>query len=139
MNELERKMIRFVCEEAFTNKDENPYEIYVNLGDCYKSFSKAKEEAYYNCVSAFSGDVRYFEDLANRSFITFTRILSHNTSMFTLFQGAYYFTKDGSLIALVRYDTKTKAILRGFKMSKDGLVLKKYINDIHQLIAANKD
>lgn len=139
MNELERKMIRCVCEEAYTNKDENPYEIYVNLGDCYKSFSKAKEEAYYNCISAFSGDVRYFEELAKRSFITFTRILSHNTMMFTLLQGAYYFAKDGSLIGLVRYDSKTKAILRGFKMSKDGLEMKKYVNDIRQLIIANKD
>ena len=139
MNKLEREMIRFVCEEAFTNKDENPYEIYVNLGDCYKSFSKAKEEAYYNCISAFSGDIRYFEELSKRSFSTFTRILSHNTMVFTLLQGAYYFAKDDSLIGLVRYDTKTKAILRGFKMSKAGLEMKKYVNDISQLIIANKD
>lgn len=139
MNKLERKMIRFVCEEAYVNKDENPYEIYVNLRNCYKSFSKAKEEAYYSCISAFSGDVSYFEELAKRSFITFTRILSHNTMMFTLLQGAYYFAKDDSLIALVRYDTKTKVILRAFKMSKDVLEMKKYVNDISQLIIANKD
>lgn len=132
-------MIRFVCEDAYINKDENPYEIYVNLCDCYKSFSKAKEEAYYNCISAFSGDVRYFEELSKRSFITFTRILSHNTMMFTLLQGAYYFAKDGSLIGLARYGTKTKAILRGFKMSKNGLEMKKCINDISKLIEANKD
>ena len=138
MNKLERKMIRFVCEEACTNKDDNPYEIYVNLGDCYKSFSKAKEEAYYNCISAFYDDLRCFEELAKRSFITFTRILSHNTMMFTLLQGAYYFAKDGSLIGLVRYDSKTKAILRGFKI-KDGLEMRKYVSDIRQLIITNKD
>lgn len=139
MNKLERKMIRFVCEEAYTNKYENPYEIYVYLGDCYKSFSKAKEEAYYDRVSSFSADVCYFEELAKRSFITFTRILSYNTMMFTLLQGAYYIAKDGSLIALVRYDSKTKTILRAFKMSKDGLEMKKNTNDMSQLIIANKD
>ena len=35
MNKLERKMIRFVCEEAYVNQDENPYKIYVNLGDYF--------------------------------------------------------------------------------------------------------
>lgn len=139
MNKLERKMIRFVWDEANINKDENPYEIYVKLGDCYKSFSRAKEEAYYNCISAFADDVSYFEKLVKRSFIVFTRILSYNTMMFTLLQGAYYFAKDGSLIGLLRYDTKTKAILRGFKMAKDGIEIKRNVTDIRQLIMANKD
>lgn len=139
MTAEERKLVRFVCEEACTNKDLNPYNIYVSLGDCYKSYSRAKEKAYYDCISAFSTDVRYYEGLAQRSFFTFTRILSYNSMTFTLLQGAYYFTKDGALIALFRYDTKTRVVRRAFKMSKDGLDFRKNSDSIYRLIEDNKD
>ena len=136
MNELEKKMVRFVCEEAY--EDENPYEVCRNLEDCYKSFSIFKEHAYNDCEHKFSENVNYFLGEEAYRVFTFTRILSYNQSMFTMLQGAYYFLKDGSLIALVRYDTKTKAILRGFKMSKDGLDFKKSVSDIAKLIRTNK-
>ena len=139
MTSLEKMLVRFVCEDAYNNKDENPYDIYVSLNDCYKSFSRAKEKAYYDCISAFSTDVRIYEELARRSFCTFTRILSHNTMTFTLLQGAYYFTKDGALIALFRYDTRTRVVRRAFRMSKDGLDFKKNSDSIYRLIEDNKD
>lgn len=97
-----------------------------------------KKKAYYDCVSAFSTDLRYFEDLSQRSFMTFIRIASYNNRFFTLLQGAYYFAKDGSLIALLRYDTHSRLLVRGFRMSKDGLEFKKTISDIDELIRANK-
>lgn len=138
MTKEEKWLVQLVWEEAYSNPDENPYKVYSTLDDCYSSYSNAKEKAYYDCVSGFSTDVRYFEDLAQRSFMTFTRILSHNTNFFTLLQGAYYFAKDGSLIALLRYDTYSRVLVRGFKMSKDGLEFKKTISDIGELIRANK-
>ena len=139
MTAEERKLVKIVCDEAYANKDESPFEFYCCLDDCYKSYSRAKEKAYYDRVCAFSSDVRYYEELAQRSFTTFTKILSHNTMTFTLLQGAYYFTKDGALIALLRYDTKTRVVRRAFKMSKDGLDFRKNSDSIYRLIEDNKD
>lgn len=139
MTAEEKKLVRIVCDEACTNKGENPYEFCCSLDDCYKSYSRAKEKAYYDCVSAFTNDVRYHEELAQRSFVTFTKILSHNTMTFTLLQGAYFFTADGALIALLRYDSKTRVVRRAFKKSKDGLDFRKSADSIYRLIEANKD
>lgn len=139
MTAEERKLVHVVCEEAYNNKDKNPYENYCTLDDCYKSYSRAKEKAYHDCVCAFSSDVKYNEELAQRSFMTFARILSHNSMAFTLLQGAYYFTKDGALIALLRYNTKTRVVRRAFKMSKDGLDFRKSADSIYRLIEDNKD
>ena len=138
MTKEEKMLVRIVCDEAYTNEDENPYEIYRTLNDCYSSYSDAKRNAYYNCESRFSEDVRYFENLHQSSFFTFTRVLSHNRMMFTLLQGAYYFAKDDSLIALLRYDTPSRALIRGFKMSKDGIIdFKKGVSEIEKLIRIN--
>lgn len=138
MTKEEKWLVQLVWEEAYSNPDENPYERYSNLDECYSSYSQAKEQAYYDCVSGFSKDVSYFEGLAQRSFRTFTEILSHNKMFFTMLQGAYYFAKDDSLIALLRYDTPSRVLVRGFKMSKDGLDFKKRITDIGDLIRDNK-
>lgn len=137
MTKEERMLVRVACEEAYTNEDENPYEVYRTLDNCYESYSDAKKSAYYMCESRFSEDVRYFENLHQSSFFTFTRIISHNTMMFTLLQGAYYFAKDDSLIALLRYDTPSRTLIRGFKMSKDGIDFRKSMPDIEKLIRVN--
>lgn len=137
MTKEEKMLVREVLEEAFTEEDENPYEIYRTLDDCYKSYNDAKKGVYYMCESRFSEDVRYFENLHQSSFFTFTRILSHNTMMFTLLQGAYYFANDGSLIALLRYDTPSRVMIRCFRMSKDGLDFRKSVDDIRELIRVN--
>ena len=141
MNKEEKMLVKIVCEEAFSNEDENPYEIYRNLEDCYKSFSDMKRRAYYDCERKFSEDVNYFfRNVENYKLFTFTRVLSHNQMMFTLLQGAYYFSKNDSLVALLRYDTKTRVIKRGFvlnKMSHDLIVIKKSFSDIEKLIETN--
>lgn len=43
MTKEERMIVKIVCEEALTNKDENPYEVYRNLEDCYNHFSLLKK------------------------------------------------------------------------------------------------
>lgn len=142
MTKEERMLIKVVCEEAFTNKDENPYEVYRNLEDCYKSFSDSKRRAYYYCERKFSEDVNYFfKNVEQYKLFTFTRIISHNQMMFTLLQGAYYFSKSGALVALFRFDTKTRVIERGFvlnKMSHDLIAIKRSFSDIEKLIETNK-
>lgn len=138
MTKEERMLVRVVCEEAYTNEDEKTYEVYRTLDDCYSSYSDAKRRAYCMCESRFSEDVRYFENLRQTSFFTFSRILSYNTMMFTLLQCAYYFTKNGSLIAVLRYDTPVRTLIRGFKMSKDGIIdFRKSAFDVEELIRVN--
>lgn len=139
MNKEEKMLVRFVCEDAYLNKDENPYEVYSTLSECYSSYSSAKEKAYNDCEHKFSENVNYFFDskLINEV-ITFSRIVSHNQMMFTLLQCAYYFSEDGSLVALFRYDTKTRSYIRAFKLSKDGFDFKKSVSDIAKLIEVNK-
>lgn len=142
MTKEERMLIKVVCEEAFTNENENPYEVCRNLEDCYKSFSDRKRCAYYDCERKFVEDVNYFfRNVEKYKLFTFTRVLSHNQMMFTLLQGAYYFSKNGSLVALLRYDTKTRGYIRGFvlnKMSHDLITFKKTISGISDLIRTNK-
>lgn len=142
MTKEERMLIKVVCEEAFVNEEENPYEIYRNLEDCYKSFSDNKRRAYYDCERRFSEDVNYFfRNVEKYKLFTFTRVLSHNQMMFTILQGAYYFSKNGCLVALFRYDTKTRVIKRGFvlnKMSRELITMKKSFSDIEKLIETNK-
>lgn len=142
MTKEERMLVKIVCEEALTNEDENPYGVYRNLEDCYNHFSLLKKNAYDDCEHKFSEDVNYFfgDELANRTF-TFTRILSYNKNTFTLLQGAYFFSKNGSLVALFRYDTRTRGYIRGFvlnKMSHDLIKFRKTISEIGELIRVNK-
>ena len=142
MTKEERKLIKIVCEEAFTDEAENPYDICVTLSDCYESFSKAKEEAYFNCTRNFSANINnLFENVDSYKILTFTRILSYNQSIFTLLQGAYYFSRSGALVALVRLDTKARVMIRGFvveKMSNDLITMKKSFSDIRKMIETNK-
>lgn len=141
MTKKERELVRIVCEEAFTNKDENPYDIYRTLDECYSSYSYAKEKAYYDCEHKFSEDVNcFFKNVEKYKLFTFTRIISHSKTMFTLLQGAYYFSKNDSLVALLRYDTKAKVVIRGFvlnKMSHDLISMKRSVSDIVEMIKTN--
>lgn len=141
MTEEERRLVKIVCEEAFVNEEENPYEVCKNLEDCYKSFSVRKRIAYYDCERKFSEDVNYFfKKIDNYKLFTFTRILTHNKMIFTLLQGAYYFSKDGALVALFRFDTKSRVIIRGFVLSKTShelIAIKRNVSDIEKMIEAN--
>lgn len=142
MTKEEKMLIEVVCDEAFTNEDEKSYEIYRNLEDCYNSFSDEKRRAYYYCERKFAEDVNYFfRNVEKYKFFTFSRILSHNKMMFTLLQGAYYFSKSGALVALFRFDTKTRVIRRGFvldKMSHKLIAIQRNFSDIEKLIETNK-
>nr|DAG64549.1 MAG TPA: hypothetical protein [Caudoviricetes sp.] len=142
MTKEERRLIKIVCEEAFTDEAENPYDICVSLSDCYKSFSKAKEEAYFNCERNFSANINdLFNNVDPYKILTFTRILSHNQSIFTLLQGAYFFSRSGALVALFRLDTKARVMIRGFvleKMSHDLITMKKSFFEIKKMIETNK-
>ena len=130
MTKLEKRLIKLVIDDI--NGAFGVCEVNSTLDDCYKTYSYYKERAYYDDVCSFSSMLKDVEKSAGIVFFTFTRIVSFNKMFFTMLQCGYFVDKTGTY-AILRYDTPSKTIIRGFRMGADGFKFVKSINDIFNL------
>lgn len=125
MTKEERKLFNLSLDYAYCRM--NPiYLKYVDLEDCYKSYSGAKYRADKLNRWAFDEKVEELKSKTDKPIHSIHLILSHNCSFFTTFQIAYFAKNENVVYVVFRYDTPNRTIEKCFESDRYFRIISEY-------------